>query len=723
MHDCKYLLHNCVIYPVISKYKPIAKALVKVARQEAHEIETCFECYQKANQSADWFVEVCTKPHILLWAKLKGFPHWPAKGMAVNSAGLVDVRFFGDHDRAWVPVKDCYLYSEKDPNTSGKTKRNNMSECLKEVDIHIEKLKDKYGEFRYAPFMANFDPNNELSQLQSMLPNYKEPESTVSAPEIPEFSPKTKLTLKIIKKGDNNLSIASDNGSDVPEKVEKYEICHKTFSSSTNEETKTGNAAESTTPNTGKLETMVFKRKSDNGSWKKVAPAVKKAKQTSDEVNLLKRKKSEICTNDSLVKKGKLDENHPAQALPTISAETEKPLDVEDSIPKMKKPYERRTRSKSVMKIKDSAEIEKPENPVPNQLNCDKKNDNESCSVESNDTVHLRRKSLMRHAKTKSTQNLVMPTKSTNKTETETAGKTKPLSEQPPTINSNSTEQNSSKTVKNPNTGTHNAVEAPSNIKFKRKTSPDLILTDARKLYKSPVVNLMPIVISKADCDLKSQKIFQQMSTGMVYIPSNSSNQTTATSAKEIVPTLQPQSSQLSNETAKNKKLADPTNTLSENHKSSSTADIQENGVKLKNEYESDKDEPTNMLTETAGISPEMAKAVADAISTCPPKLEQRPAGALKSTGDFVYPSQAGRVSKVLMDSSYRMADFFRSVIEDTLSDLAGTSSNVLEAKVRLLEAEIEKVKFQHQQEISKLKNNTGECVNPFFQNSGSSIT
>ena len=37
-------------------------------------------------------------PHTLIWAKLKGYPFWPAKALReVN--GQVDVRFFGAHDR------------------------------------------------------------------------------------------------------------------------------------------------------------------------------------------------------------------------------------------------------------------------------------------------------------------------------------------------------------------------------------------------------------------------------------------------------------------------------------------------------------------------------------------------------------------------------------------------------------------------------------------------
>lgn len=64
-----------------------------------------------------------------------GFPHWPAKAMSVNSSGLVDVRFFGAHDRAWVPAKDCYLYSEKDPNNF-RTKRQDILDSMQVCPIY-----------------------------------------------------------------------------------------------------------------------------------------------------------------------------------------------------------------------------------------------------------------------------------------------------------------------------------------------------------------------------------------------------------------------------------------------------------------------------------------------------------------------------------------------------------------------------------------------------------
>lgn len=50
--------------------------------------------------------------------------------MGTNSQGMVDARFFGAHDRAWVPIKDCFLFSRKDPNSSN-VQKNNINECIK----------------------------------------------------------------------------------------------------------------------------------------------------------------------------------------------------------------------------------------------------------------------------------------------------------------------------------------------------------------------------------------------------------------------------------------------------------------------------------------------------------------------------------------------------------------------------------------------------------------
>lgn len=112
----------------------VAKKILKTIEEEMYDIETCSECYIKANtRNDDWFTEVCTLPHILLWAKPDGLPFWPAKAMIVDGA-MVDVCFFGEHDRAILPVRDCYLFSKEDPFLPNyKNKRHSFVESLKVI--------------------------------------------------------------------------------------------------------------------------------------------------------------------------------------------------------------------------------------------------------------------------------------------------------------------------------------------------------------------------------------------------------------------------------------------------------------------------------------------------------------------------------------------------------------------------------------------------------------
>ena len=111
-------------------------------------------------------------PHPLVWAKLKGFPFWPAKAMRINSEENVDVRFFGAHDRAWIPTKDVYLYSLEAPVVlKNKAKRGNLDGCIHEVDMFIKNIKDKFGKFQHAPSKVNLDPRKEEEQLKLLYPN------------------------------------------------------------------------------------------------------------------------------------------------------------------------------------------------------------------------------------------------------------------------------------------------------------------------------------------------------------------------------------------------------------------------------------------------------------------------------------------------------------------------------------------------------------------------
>ncbi|KAH8284130.1 hypothetical protein KR054_010849 [Drosophila jambulina] len=204
LSDVKWIQHNALIMDTgDAKVEQAAKAVVKVCRQEANEIDTCPECYLNANSSDEWFVKVCRQPHLLLWAKLKGFPYWPAKAMGVSNSTLVNVRFFGKHDRAFVPVKDCFLYSAQNPNTqTSRRSARDLAECVGEVEVHIENIKRKIGAFCYAQYRTPYDPLDEQQQLEQMMPGVYEAIDRELQP-----ANKTPLQFLIRKTADDKLSI------------------------------------------------------------------------------------------------------------------------------------------------------------------------------------------------------------------------------------------------------------------------------------------------------------------------------------------------------------------------------------------------------------------------------------------------------------------------------------------------------------------------------------
>uniref|UniRef100_A0A8C1MTW9 Protein kinase C binding protein 1, like n=1 Tax=Cyprinus carpio TaxID=7962 RepID=A0A8C1MTW9_CYPCA len=164
--DMKWILHNCIIYNGGNhKLTATAKVIVKICEHEMNEIEVCPECYLSACQKRDnWFCEPCSQPHPLVWAKLKGFPFWPAKALR-DKDGQVDARFFGQHDRAWVPLNNCYLMSKEIPFSVKKTK-SIFNSAMQEMEVYVENVRKKYGVFNYAPFRTPYTPNNQFQMLQ-----------------------------------------------------------------------------------------------------------------------------------------------------------------------------------------------------------------------------------------------------------------------------------------------------------------------------------------------------------------------------------------------------------------------------------------------------------------------------------------------------------------------------------------------------------------------------
>ena len=61
-------------------------------------IEVCANCYAN-HLLSNGFSQLCRDaPHEPVWAKVSGYPYWPAKVIR-EKAMQVEVLFFGDHDR------------------------------------------------------------------------------------------------------------------------------------------------------------------------------------------------------------------------------------------------------------------------------------------------------------------------------------------------------------------------------------------------------------------------------------------------------------------------------------------------------------------------------------------------------------------------------------------------------------------------------------------------
>lgn len=75
IHDMRQLEHN---WNVIDRTKAkLLKPALKTAISEINELESCVYCYEDSFIYANWFVRVCKRPHLLVWAKLKGVSKSP----------------------------------------------------------------------------------------------------------------------------------------------------------------------------------------------------------------------------------------------------------------------------------------------------------------------------------------------------------------------------------------------------------------------------------------------------------------------------------------------------------------------------------------------------------------------------------------------------------------------------------------------------------------------
>lgn len=784
------------------------KTLLKASKQEMFDIETCAECYSNANTKADtWFTEVCTKPHLILWAKLKGFPYWPAKAMTVN-VNLVDVRFFGEHDRAFVPVKDCFLYSRQDPNPlTNKFKRNTIADCVKEADIYIENVIKRFGGFHYAETRTPFNPLNEQQHLHDMIPGYRRLQ--------PRSSFKSDLTLCIVKTADNNLSIVKRSA----------DRSASAMSSKGGDSECSSNAATPSPTNSHSKKQMRIAKiaKNENGGegiekqyqvLRRKSMVHEKEQQRKVSAVILKRKSVHVTNGvdahagdgaDVPTKRNRNAEphehsgksskkRHRSQERPRSREsnksngsaaqqheDSKESIDIDDETAILRSvglsrvvhdPHDDKTKAKveekakdekteggpaaaePARRIKEASEEPKPSTPTV-ELELETSSNGSISTSEKGSKIALIPFIELKEEPKDETND------STSKSveEVEQVGSaSKPAADVSDMIKlePNSSDEDSLMIVD----------EESSDANIRRslseaaKTTPEISklieniqrggisVRDINKMTKPRPRNSQRVGKAAAGVGQRARKSFPQelqltalpkpnhrpvpnaarpvppmLSNSMVYIPFDSSVLSRPQSdAMPSVSGYKPAGAQppplaivssSPNGPAAVPPLAFPSATVSSAPAGSSLLiphGAAQNGptapppTTQPPPYQSP---ASNPLSSIAGsmLTEQLASAVTDSICRTPPKLTSRPSAPLRSDGDVLFPSEAGSVCRTLMENAHRMTDFFRSVIEDTLSDMANTTCP--EAKLKLLEMELEKTKFAHAKETMELKTNT----------------
>ncbi|RWS25355.1 zinc finger and mynd domain-containing protein-like protein [Leptotrombidium deliense] len=132
------------------------RKLHEIATREIDDFQRCFDCFNSRHRYDEfrqlWICNVCTVPHLLVYAKLAKYPFWPAKVLAnKKNSDEILCRFFGSQNESWISVKNCYLLSDAYPDdVEPKDKR--YLKAKEEVQKHVKMIHNCYpSKFHLAP--------------------------------------------------------------------------------------------------------------------------------------------------------------------------------------------------------------------------------------------------------------------------------------------------------------------------------------------------------------------------------------------------------------------------------------------------------------------------------------------------------------------------------------------------------------------------------------------
>ncbi|RWS24457.1 hypothetical protein B4U80_13218 [Leptotrombidium deliense] len=135
----------------------VYREMHKIAMKEVKDFQRCKDCFQSRHRFEEfnefWISNVCSKPHLLVYAKVPKFPLWPAKVLdnRPNKEQLF-CRFFGTKDECWVSAEKCYLLSEEYPGKTEPKVDKSFLQAKEELEKHVQNLISQFpSKFRFPP--------------------------------------------------------------------------------------------------------------------------------------------------------------------------------------------------------------------------------------------------------------------------------------------------------------------------------------------------------------------------------------------------------------------------------------------------------------------------------------------------------------------------------------------------------------------------------------------
>ncbi|XP_062571886.1 zinc finger MYND domain-containing protein 11-like [Saccostrea cucullata] len=209
--DIQLIYHN--VYLIYGEEKKgmveLAFILVKDCKYDIDEMRQCQNCYYMSNaKPKDWFCQPCNPPHELVYAKLKGYCHWPAKVIR-HVADKYDCRFFGaPHQRALIP-KDMIKPIETNIKTLTVKRSAGFVKACEELARHQRLLAEKH-------FTADSDSESleGSDNGPERMEEEEEEEEETSPLEVSSTSVspmKKRICLKAPTPEDSNLVTSSED--------------------------------------------------------------------------------------------------------------------------------------------------------------------------------------------------------------------------------------------------------------------------------------------------------------------------------------------------------------------------------------------------------------------------------------------------------------------------------------------------------------------------------